>query len=101
MITTLSLAMVEDAHLIALLFEKKLPGFPQTQVLSPLPSRNDWTLGFLWKGEEGEYDRLMIFVAMLLDLFLAYVDGERLLTVGCVSAFKQPLMGEGASPFSH
>lgn len=29
MITTLSLAVVEDADLTALLFEKNLPGFPQ------------------------------------------------------------------------
>lgn len=34
------------------------------------------TLGFLWEEEEGDCDRWMIFVAMLLDLFLAIGWGE-------------------------
>lgn len=95
--------MVEAAYLIGLLFEKKLPGFPQIQVLSVLPSPYYWDpLGFCGEAEEGECDRLTISVAMLLDLtLLGYVDGKRLLPVSCVSAFKQPLTGLGASPFSH
>lgn len=94
-------AVVEDADLIALLFEKELPGFPQTQVESSALHQLLGALGFLWKGKEGECDRLMILVAMLLDHSpFGYADGERLLPVGCVPAFKQPLIGWGASSFS-
>lgn len=87
--------MVEEAYLIGLLFEKKLPGFPQIQVLSVLLSPYYWDpLGSWGEARERECDRLTISVAMLLDLtLLGYVDGEGLLPVSCVSAFKQPLMG--------
>lgn len=56
--------------LFALLFSgKKLPGFPQTQAPSPLPSSSYWT-SYAFYGGGGGCERLMLFLTLWVDLSL-------------------------------